>query len=97
MPADLEKSLKARLRVIAKEARRDPADLWQNLILERFLVGLAKSNYRERFVLKGAVLLSKYINLGRETKDLDFLANGVSNRVDDLSLIFEEVLKDRTR
>ncbi|KIC75254.1 hypothetical protein DB42_AK00540 [Neochlamydia sp. EPS4] len=62
-------------------------------MLERFLVRLAKSNYRERFVLKGAVLLSKYINLGRETKDLDLLANGVSNRVDDLSLIFEEVSK----
>lgn len=93
MTADLEKSLKAHLRVIAKETRRDPADLWQNLIIERFLVRLAKSNYKERFVLKGAILLSKYIDLGRETKDLDFLAKGVSNRVDDLSLIFEEVSK----
>lgn len=91
MTTDLEKSLKARLRLIAKETRRDPADLWQNLIIERFLVRLAKSNYRERFVLKGAVLLSKYIHLGRETKDLDFLAKGVSNKVDDLSLIFKEV------
>jgi predicted nucleotidyltransferase component of viral defense system len=93
MTADLEKSLKARLRVIAKEIRRDPADLWQNLIIERFLVRLAKSKYKERFVLKGAILLSKYIDLGRETKDLDFLAKGVSNRVNDLSLIFEEVSK----
>ncbi|WP_283248267.1 hypothetical protein [Neochlamydia sp. AcF65] len=42
--------------------------------------------------------MSKYINLGQETKDLDFLANDrVINRVDDLSLIFEEALKDRTR
>ncbi|MBS4165397.1 hypothetical protein NEOC65_000455 [Neochlamydia sp. AcF65] len=45
MTADLEKSLKARLRVIAKETGRDPADLWQNLILERFLVRLAKPYY----------------------------------------------------
>lgn len=93
MTTDLEKSLKARLRLIAKETLRDPADLWQNLIIERFLVRLAKSNYSERFVLKGAILLSKYIHLGRETKDLDFLAKGISNRVDDLSLIFEEVSK----
>jgi hypothetical protein len=34
MTTDLEKSFKARLRVVAKESDRDPADLWQNLILE---------------------------------------------------------------
>ena len=84
MTTDLEKSLKARLRLIAQETRRDPADLWQNLIIERFLVRLTKSNYRERFVLKGAILLSKYIHLGRETKDLDFLAKGISNKVQPL-------------
>lgn len=68
MTADLEKSLKSRLRALAKETGRDPADLWQNLILERFLVRLAQSSYRERFILKGAVLLSKYIELGRGNK-----------------------------
>jgi predicted nucleotidyltransferase component of viral defense system len=70
MTTDLEKSFKARLRIVAQESGRDPADLWQNLILERFLTRLAKSCYRDRFVLKGAVLLSKYIDLGRETRDL---------------------------
>ncbi|MGC1878376.1 MAG: nucleotidyl transferase AbiEii/AbiGii toxin family protein [Rhabdochlamydiaceae bacterium] len=93
MTTDLEKSFKARLRAVAKETGRDPADLWQNLILERFLVRLAKSRYLDRFILKGAVLLSKYIDLGRETKDLDFLARGVSNRIADLSVIFEEVTR----
>lgn len=91
MITDLEKSFKARLRIVAKESGRDPADLWQNLILERFLTRLAKSRYRDRFVLKGAVLLSKYIDLGRETRDLDFLAIGVSNKIADLSVIFKEV------
>ena len=49
MTSDLEKSFKAKLRAIAKEKNRDPADLWQNLTLERFLVRLAKSNFREHF------------------------------------------------
>lgn len=93
MTTDLEKSFKARLRTVAKETGRDPADLWQNLILERFLVRLAQSRYHDRFILKGAVLLSKYIDLGRETRDLDFLAKGISNRVSDLSIIFEEVTR----
>ena len=66
MTSDLEKSFKSKLRAIAKEKNRDPADLWQNLTLERFLVRLAKSNFREHFILKGGILLSKYIEIGRE-------------------------------
>lgn len=91
MTADLEQSFKAKLRAIAKEKNRDPADLWQNLVLERFLVRLANSKYREHFVLKGGILLSKYIEIGRETSDLDFLAQRTSNEVQVLKVIFEEI------
>lgn len=91
MTSDLEKSFKAKLRAIAKEKNRDPADLWQTLTLERFLVRLAKSEYREHFVLKGGILLSKYIEIGRETTDLDFLARKISNEVDGLKIVFEKI------
>lgn len=91
MTSDLEKSFKAKLRAIAKEKNRDPADLWQNLTLERFLVRLAKSNFRRHFVLKGGILLSKYIEIGRETSDLDFLAQRLSNGVGELKNIFDEI------
>jgi predicted nucleotidyltransferase component of viral defense system len=91
MTSDLEKSFKAKLRAIAKEKNRDPADLWQNLTLERFLVRLANSKHREHFVLKGGILLSKYIEIGRETTDLDFLARRLSNEVAGLKDIFEEI------
>ncbi len=91
MTSDFEKSFKAKLRAIAKEKNRDPADLWQNLTLERFLVRLAHSKYREHFVLKGGILLSKYIEIGRETHDLDFLARKLSNELPRLKNIFEEI------
>lgn len=91
MTSDLEKSFKAKLRAIAKEKNRDPADLWQTLTLERFLVRLAKSEYREHFVLKGGILLSKYIEIGRETTDLDFLARKISNEVNGLKIVFEKI------
>lgn len=91
MTSDLEKSFKAKLRAIAKEKNRDPVDLWQTLTLERFLVRLAKSEYREHFVLKGGILLSKYIEIGRETTDLDFLARKISNEVNGLKIIFEKI------
>ncbi len=91
MTSDAEKSFKAKLRAIAKEKNRDPADLWQTLTLERFLVRLAKSEYAKHFVLKGGVLLSKYIEIGRETTDLDFLAQKISNEVNKLKVIFEKI------
>jgi len=91
MTSDVEKSFKAKLRAIAKEKNRDPADLWQNLTLERFLVRLANSEYRKHFVLKGGILLSKYIEIGRETSDLDFLARKLSDGVSRLKTIFEEI------
>ncbi len=93
MTSDLEKSFKAKLRAIAKEKNRDPADLWQSLTLERFLVRLANSKHRKHFVLKGGILLSKYIEIGRETTDLDFLARKLSNEVAGLKDIFEEIAK----
>ncbi len=91
MTSDLEKSFKSKLRAIAKEKNRDPADLWQGLTLERFLVRMAKSEYRNHFVLKGGILLSKYIEIGRETTDLDFLARKISNENSGLKAIFEKI------
>lgn len=91
MTSDAEKSFKAKLRVIAKEKNRDPADLWQSLALERFLVRLAKSEYANHFVLKGGILLSKYIEIGRETTDLDFLVQKISNEIGKIKIIIENI------
>lgn len=63
MTTDLEKSFKARLRNIAHEASRNAADLWQAVVLERFLVRLGQSPFRHHFVLKG-MLLERFLSLG---------------------------------
>ncbi len=91
MTKDLEKSFKAKLRAIAQAKNKETADLWQRLVLERFLVRLSQSTYRHHFVLKGAILLAHYIDIGRETRDLDFLARHLSNEVNKLKVIFEEI------
>ncbi len=93
MTENSEKSFKAKLRAIAKEKNRDPADLWQNLMLERFLARLAYSKYCKHFVLKGGILLSKYIEIGTETIDLDFLAQKLRNEIATLKDIFKEIAK----
>ena len=55
------------------------------------MVRLAKSEYSKHFVLKGGILLSKYIEIGRETTDLDFLAQKISNEASKLKVIFEKI------
>ena len=65
-------SLKAKIRNIAK-ARNIPAQvILQNYMFERLLVRLAQSEYREKFVLKGGMLVAAIVGLdNRATMDLD--------------------------
>jgi len=79
MTHSIEQSIKERIKALAKTREASFPELWHNLILERFLVRLAQSEYRENFILKGGALLARYLPLGRETKDLDFLVHHLSN------------------
>lgn len=50
-------SLKARIRNIAKEKNITAQVILQNYMFERLLVRLSKSEYKEKFVLKGGMLV----------------------------------------
>jgi len=91
MKSAIEQSVKEKLKSLAKEQRTTFAELWKNLILERFLARLASSPYRKKFVLKGGTLLAKYIPLGRETQDLDFLIQKLSNTEESLRAVLEAI------
>ena len=67
-----EAALKARLKFIAQEKLKTFNEVWKQLLLERFLARLSHSLYREQFIFKGGLLLAQYIELGRETTDIDF-------------------------
>ena len=70
MTTAIEHSFKSRLRNIAREKRLDPAQLWQNLVIERFLIRLSQSKYASHFILKGGTLLAHYVELNRHTQDV---------------------------
>ena len=72
-------SVRARLLAIAK-ARNQPFDLLlTRYTLERFLYRLSTSAHRDRFVLKGAMLLVAVLDDPfRPTRDLDLLGFGDS-------------------
>jgi predicted nucleotidyltransferase component of viral defense system len=73
-------SVRARLLNLAKE-RNEPFDLLlTQYALERLLYRLSISKYKERFVLKGAMLLRHWLDdRHRPTRDLDLLGFGESD------------------
>ncbi len=65
-------SLKAKIRNIAKQKNIPAQVILQNYMFERLLVRLAVSAYKERFVLKGGMLVAAIVGLdNRATMDLD--------------------------
>lgn len=93
MNHSIEHAFKERIRKIAREKRVDPAQLWQNLVLERFLIRLSRSKYSSHFILKGGVLLAQYIDLNRHTQDLDFLVQKLSNGISELEKVFSDIIQ----
>ena len=62
-----------------------------NYVLERLLYRLSQSKHRNRFILKGAMLLTKWFEDPlRPTRDLDFLAVGNDDQQEMMN-IFQEV------
>jgi hypothetical protein len=75
--SNLSASIAARLLNQAKQTGDDYQTLLTNFCFERFLYRLGKSEVRERFVLKGAMLLRIWSDQPyRATRDLDLLRRG---------------------
>ena len=80
-------SLKARIRNYAKQNSLTAQVVQQNYMFERFLARLSVSDYRDRFVIKGGILIASIVGLDtRSTMDLDAT-------LQDLPLTEENVLK----
>lgn len=65
-------SLKAKIRNIAKSKNIPAQVILQNYMFERFLNRLSDSEYKEKFVLKGGMLVAAIVGIdNRATMDLD--------------------------
>ena len=75
--SNLSASIAARLLNRAKHTGDDYQTLFTAYLFERFLYRLGASSVRDRFVLKGAMLLRLWSPQPyRATRDLDFLRRG---------------------
>lgn len=72
-------SLKAKIRNIARQKNIPAQVILQNYMFERLLVRLSASEYKEKFVLKGGMLVAAIVGLyNRATMDLDATLKNLS-------------------
>lgn len=78
------------LRRRARDERRGTQELFEFYLLERFLYRLSVSQYRDRFVLKGSLLLT-VLGVRRPTRDADVLARNIAGDDETLLALVKEV------
>ncbi len=84
-------SVRDRLLTLAREQGEDFQLTLTHYALERLLYRLSKSGYRDRFILKGAILFMLWSDQPhRPTRDVDFLGLGDSNEAG-MQAIFREL------
>lgn len=79
MSKAIEQSIKEKLKNISKKEGVAFNALLETLFLERFMVRVAKSKHRENLIFKGGMCLAQYLDIGRETRDLDFLVQKIES------------------
>ena len=58
-------SLKAKIRNLAREKDMSAQVVLQNYMFERFLERLSKSPYKDKFILKGGMLIAALVGIGK--------------------------------
>ena len=91
-------SVKNRISNISKATGKTMQELLIMYCLERTLYRLSVSSYSSKFVLKGGVLLYALFNgnYARTTADVDLLAERISNDVEEMYRIFQDILSIKT-
>ena len=91
-PTNISASVRARLLNLARQTNQPFDVLLTRFVHERLLYRLSRSPHADRFVLKGAMLLTTWLpETARGTRDLDLLGFGDASEQRILS-IFREVL-----
>ncbi|CDX43328.1 hypothetical protein MPLA_670034 [Mesorhizobium sp. ORS 3359] len=96
-PTNMAKSVKDRLLNTARKEGRPFDILLVRFALERLLYRLSISAHRDRFVLKGGMLVTVWVaDDNRVTQDADFLGHGDADP-DRLIADFREIMADGER
>ena len=73
------KQLKDLIRNLSKEKTADAQLLMRNYMMERFLERISVSEYKDKFILKGGMLVAAMVGLdARSTMDIDATVKGAT-------------------
>ena len=90
MTANIPASIHRKLLNVSREQKRPFEEILQYFTMERFLFRLSQTKHRDRFVLKGALLMQVWApEIARATKDIDFLGKG-ENSPENLAKVIKE-------
>ena len=90
---NLPASVLARLKNLARDRGRLFNEVLTYYVLERFLYRLSRSAHRDRFVLKGALVMLTWPSApARATRDIDFRASAPAD-LDGMAEVFREVCR----
>ncbi|MBP5444337.1 MAG: nucleotidyl transferase AbiEii/AbiGii toxin family protein [Treponema sp.] len=92
MKTDNAMQLKAKINNKAKELKVPPQIMFQNYMIECFLERLSKSEYADRFIIKGGVLISAIVGLNnRTTMDIDATVRNIPLNESEITKIISYV------
>lgn len=85
--------LKDRIRNLARSKSADAQVLMRNYMMERFLERISVSEYRDKFILKGGMLVAAMIGLeSRATMDIDGTIKGINVSVEDVEKMIATIV-----
>ncbi len=87
------RQLKDLMRNLSKKKSADAQILMRNYMMERFLERISLSEYKDKFILKGGMLVAAMVGLdARATMDLDATIKGANVSLTDVETIISNII-----
>ena len=87
------RQLKDLIRNLSKKKSADAQILMRNYMMERFLERISLFEYKDRFILKGGMLVAAMVGLdARATMDLDATIKGANVSLTDVETIISNII-----
>lgn len=87
------RQLKDLIRNLSKDKAADAQILMRNYMMERFLERISLSEYKDKFILKGGMLVAAMVGIdARSTMDLDATVRGANVNVEDVENIISNII-----
>ena len=87
------RQLKDLIRNLSRQKSADAQILMRNYMMERFLERISLSEYRDKFILKGGMLVAAMVGLdARSTMDLDATVKGANVNIEDIENLISAIV-----